>query len=563
MPRRLVLAALGLALSGCDSLVSAPLQSDIDERPLPEPPRVEFPAPESGQEFRCDATAVDPGPTLSRRLTTREYVTAVSVAVDVDIESEARAQLPPDQSADGFSNAAFALIVSTDHVEAYSNLAQTIMQRVDLDRFLEQHATCRTLEAECVSEFLARASGPVLRGPLSGEEEQALTRVFDAVGAEDGTFDEGTAFALEAMLQSPRFVYRLEGQQGAGVVKPLDGYEVASRLSFLVWGAGPDAALLAAAADDRLSSAAEILEEVDRMLADPRAEAAAQVFFDDWLTLNRLPNVQRDASHFPEWSEVIAEAMQAETRNFVHGVIWGEARPMRDLFNAQKTFVSPELAAFYGWEPQAGSGAYDLASLPERGGILTQGSLLTVGGDEASMVARGLFVLNTFMCGSIDSPPDGVDITPVEPTADATQRDIALTRVESSACGGCHAQIEPPAFGLERFDSTGRYAEEDANGNALRSDGELLFPGTNEALPFESVADMMDLIAGHERTEACMVLKGTQFALGRTLTTSDGCGLAEIRDSFFASDGTYPDLIRSIATSALFRNVQIDSEVNP
>lgn len=550
-----------VVLAGCDSLVSAPVSADLQSNDeLPEPPRIEFPAPESGQEFDCDGTGVDPGAAVTRRLTTPEYIAAVDMALDVDIANEARATLPVDQSADGFSNAAFALIVSTDHVQAYATLAQQIVNRLDVDVFLDTHGTCRTFEPECVSNFIAGASGPILRGPPAAEEEEALIGLFDAVAAEEGTFEEAATLSVEAMLQSPRFLYRLEEQGGAGVTRPLAPFEMASRLSFLLWGSGPDETLLAAATAGGLESTEQITAQVDRMLVDPRAEHASQIFFDDWLTLTRLPNVQRDPAHFPAWSETIAQAMLEETRAFVRSVVWTEARPISELFNAQQSFASVELAEFYGWDPaDRADGRFDLSAVPERGGLLTQGSLLTIGGDEASMVARGLFVLNTFMCGSIDSPPDGVDITPPEPTPDATQRDVALTRVESSACGGCHGQIEPPAFGLERFDSVGRYAEEDEHGNALRADGSLLFPGTTVSLPFQTVDEMMDLIAEHDRTDACIVLKGTQFALGRTLTTSDGCGLAEIRDHFLASDGTYGDLIRAIATSTLFRTIQVDT----
>ncbi|MEL6543694.1 MAG: DUF1592 domain-containing protein [Myxococcota bacterium] len=556
--------AVASVLAGCESLVSAPVSPALRDDPtLPEPPTVEILPPESGREFDCASDSVDPGPTLSRRLTTTEYVNAVMLAVGADVSLEAGALLPEDQSADGFSNSAYALIVSADHVEAYAALARAALEKMDMSDFLDRHSGCRTLEPECVTEFLSLASGPVLRGPLSVGEIEAFESIFLAVQEENGTFEEAATYTVEAMLQSPRFIYRLETQLGEGASRTLDPFELASRLSFLLWASGPDQALWTAAMNGELQSAQDIEAQVDRMVSDPRAEAAAGTFFDDWLTLNRVPNIQRDSEHFPDWSGAIAQAMADETRAFVQSVVWDEGRPLTDLFNAQYTIASEELAAFYGLDSSSEQGGrYDLSGVPERGGILTQGSLLTIGGDEASMVARGLFVLDNFMCGSIDSPPDGIDITPPEQTPDATHRDIALTRVESSACGGCHAQIEPPAFGLERFDSTGRYLEQDGNGNALRSDGSLLFPGADEALPFETISEMMELIAANERTQECIVLKGTQYALGRTLTQDDACGLAEIRNTFLGSEQTYADLMRAIATSTTFRSVRVEQRVS-
>src|SRR5690606_7302145 len=131
---------------------------------------------------------------------------------------------------------------------------------------------------------------------------------------------------------------------------------------------------------------------------------------------------------------------------------------------------------------------YDLKSVPGRGGLLTHGSVLTVGGDDASMVTRGLFVLHDLLRGVVKDPPPCVDTTPVPSKPGRTQRAVAEARVANANCGGCHAKFEPLAYGLEKFDGIGAYYEQDRHGNTLREDGEILFPGSAEPIPYKSSA---------------------------------------------------------------------------
>ncbi len=174
--------------------------------------------------------------------------------------------------------------------------------------------------------------------------------------------------------------------------------------------------------------------------------------------------------------------MREETIAFFHDVVWKKNLPLVDLLNAQFTYATPRLAKHYGIESQGeGLKRYDLAGVASRGGLLTQGSVLTIGGDDASMVTRGLFVLNDLLFSEVGDPPPGLDITPVPTSPGRTHRAIAIERIESASCGGCHSRFEPLAFGLERFDGLGSYHEIDEHGNQLREDGEILFPG--EAKP--------------------------------------------------------------------------------
>src|SRR5690606_18437353 len=163
-------------------------------------------------------------------------------------------------------------------------------------------------------------------------------------------------------------------------------------------------------------------------------------------------------------------------------------------------FATPELAKHYGIKPQGKDLAkYDLSSVPSRGGLLTQGAVLTVGGDEASMVTRGLFVLHGLLRGVVKDPPPCVDTTPVPSQPGRTQRAIAEVRIANANCGGCHAHFEPLAFGLEKFDGLGSFHEKDKHGNTLREDGEILFPGSAQSVKYDSSEELMNLLAKSDR----------------------------------------------------------------
>jgi hypothetical protein len=194
---------------------------------------------------------------------------------------------------------------------------------------------------------------------------------------------------------------------------------------------------------------------------------------------------------------------------------------------------------------------YDVSSMPARGGLLTQGSVLTIGGDEASMVARGLFVLQDILSGKVEDPPPCVDTTPVPPKPGLSQRGIAETRLKNAACSGCHSKFEPLAFGLEKFDGIGGFREKDQHGNSLRDDGEILFPGTDKSVAYKSSAELMDLLAKSERVANVMTQKVTQFALGRPLTEKDAPIIEKIHQQSQKDGGTYASLIAAIVLSDL------------
>ena len=231
------------------------------------------------------------------------------------------------------------------------------------------------------------------------------------------------------------------------------------------------------------------------MLKDPRAIDRSLQFLSEWMNLQRLDNLRPDRKTFPNWDPALAEDMRQETLAFFRHVVWEQGRPLSDLFNAQLTFATPRLAKHYGLKPKgSGISRYDLSSVPARGGLLTQGSVLTVGGDNASMVTRGLFVFHDLLRGVVKDPPPGVDTTPVPSKPGLPQRRISEQRMANKSCKGCHVRFEPLAFGFEKFDGLGVFQEKDRYGNQLREDGEILFPGSAKPVAYQSSAELMDLL---------------------------------------------------------------------
>ena len=495
-----------------------------------------------------------------RRLTVPEYIDTVRSLTGVDIAREARETLPPDIRADGFSNTAYNLTVDLKHIEAYSRLAGIIVGKMNVRQFAKRFSRKRGFTDDVMRDLVAKMGKWLLRAPLEEHEVAAFRGVSTTVAAAGGTFEEALSLLVEAMLQSPRFLYRVENERGDGTAWVVSEYELASRMSYIIWGAPPDTQLLEAAENGQLFEDDGLEAQLKRMLDDPRAAKHSAEFIHEWLNLGRLANMKPNPEKFPQWNADLANDMRAETIAFFDDVVWKQNRPMADLLNAKLTYVTPRLAKHYGLPVQGeGLARYDLKSVPERGGLLTQGSVLTIGGDEASMVTRGLFVLRDLLRSGVKDPPPSVNTEPVPSKAGLTQRNIARKRIADKTCGGCHIKFEPLAFGLEKFDGIGAFHEKDEHGNTLRDDGEILFPGTAKTVPYDSSAELMNLLAGSDRVQQCLTWKVAQFALGRPLGPADSRTLDKVHQAAQKGGGTYASLMRAIIKSDLVQKTQTEA----
>ncbi|WP_296459807.1 DUF1592 domain-containing protein [Rubinisphaera sp.] len=491
----------------------------------------------------------------ARRLTVAEYIASVRVATGVDIEREALQILPKDFRADGFSNTSYNLNVDLGHVEAYALLAEKIVDQMDVLKFAERFSKARLLTDDSMRGLIEKMGQWIYRGPLVEHEIASLRGISTTVASAGGNFEEAVRYVLQAMLQSPRFLYRIESQPSGSTPVEVSPYELASRMSYIVWGAPPDQELFRLAQQGKLQG--EVFDaQINRLLQHPLAKQHSADFVTDWLNLNRLKHLSPSPSLYANWDPTLAQDMRQETIMCWQELIWNEHRSLSDFLNLSYTFATPRLAQHYGLQPNTNSEEnefvrYDLSQIPSRGGVLTHGSLLTVGGDQASMVARGLFLMHDLLRGVVKDPPPCVDTTPVPARSGLTQRDIAESRMANNSCGGCHVKFEPLAFGLEQFNGIGQYQTKDAFGNSLREDGSILVPGTAKPVSYRNSSELSRLLSQSERVQQTITWKLTQFALGRPLGANDAGAVERIHATAQKQSGTYEAVLTAILKSDL------------
>ena len=383
-----------------------------------------------------------------------------------------------------------------------------------------------------------------------------MVSMYDGARAE---FDEATSAGvlLQAFLQSPFFLYRVEltgVDASVGEAVPLDGYEMATRLSYLLWGSMPDESLFAAAEAGALSSPEEIEAQARRLLDDPRSQRAALHFYEQWLLYRNLDVLAKDTDVFPAFSTDIAALQRREVEAFITDVLWGEDASLDTLLTADYTFVNDELAAFYGIEGEFGP-EFRKVSLPGRAsGILTQGGVMSVFSkpNQTSPVSRGLFVREHLLCQIPPPPPDNVDVRPPEPSDAATTRERYAQHSEDPACSGCHALMDPIGFGLENYDAIGRWRDQE-NGVDIDASGALAQAGLEDE-QFDGPVQLGEKLLLSASMQECIAQQWFRYAYGRTESEEvDACTLEQVHQRFEASGHDLRELLVDLTQTDAFR----------
>ncbi len=341
----------------------------------------------------------------------------------------------------------------------------------------------------CAEEILSRLGEQAFRRPLSRNDLAGLMLFYDE-GAGDGDFEIGVRTALEAMLASPRFVFRFERPPSDiedGQSYAIDAFALASRLSYFLWGAPPDAELRQVASDGSLLDDPVLETQVLRMLADTKSEALGPRFAGQWLRLQDLDKVHPDVRLQPDFHQQLADAMRLETELFFNSLV-REDRSLLDLYNADYTFVNGRLARHYGIPGVTGE-AFRRVTYPDdtRRGVLGHASILTLTSHagRTSPVLRGKWVMEVLM--GTPPPPPPPDIPPLEDVAEAVDGRELTTRERMEqhradpSCNSCHRFIDPIGLALDNFGVTGKWRTREG-GNLLDTRGEL-YDGTALAGP--------------------------------------------------------------------------------
>jgi hypothetical protein len=492
----------------------------------------------------------DPGPTPLRRLTHREYDATIRDLLGDD--SHPSATFPPESSPTGFDNEAQALDVDGMLAEEYLAAAETIAAAADLEALLPCDAAVDGEDA-CAGQFIDEFGVRAFRRPLDADLRARYVALF-ADSRDAWGFDRAIELVVVAMLQSPRFLYRVElglaEDEGEAMVR-LDGWELASRLSYLLWGSMPDDELFAAAQGGELDTPEQVRAQAERMLADPRARAMVGEFHAQWLKLPALATISKDEAVYPGF-DALRPALDEETRAFVEHVIFDDDGDLRTLLTAPYTFVNADLAALYGVSSPGGT-SLERVDLPagQRAGLLTQAGVLAVHAkpDRSSPVLRGRFVRERLLCETMPEPPPDVDTTPPSVDPDASTRERFEQHTTDPSCAGCHVLLDPLGFGFEHYDGIGRWRDQDgasavdASGSVVTGEGDV---------PFDGALELAEWLADSSQVRACVATQWFTWAHGRAPELVDACTTETLVDAFTAADGDIRELLVALTQTEAF-----------
>jgi mono/diheme cytochrome c family protein len=385
---------------------------------------------------------------------------------------------------------------------------------------------CRPSAAEpeerCVRRIAGMLARRAFRRPVAAGEVEGLLDTFRRDRA-TGTFDSGVAAVLRRVLASPSFVFRPEAEPSAlpaGSAYAVNGYELASRLSFFLWSSIPDDELLRAAGQGDLSRPALVARQVRRMLADPKAAALTSNFAGQWLYLRNLRGIQPSSDLFPDFDDNLREAMRTEAELFFSSIVRDD-RGLMDLLTADDTFVNERLARHYGIPGVTGSRFRQVrVADAARRGLLGKGAVLlaTSHATTTSPVLRGKWILDNILGAPPPAPPPDVPaLAENDPAAPRTMREQLERHRASPTCAGCHKLMDPIGFALENFDAVGAWRETSEAGAPLDT-SDVLADGT----PVAGVSGLRAALAARpEVFVRTFVEKLITYALGRGLGPED------------------------------------------
>jgi hypothetical protein len=499
-----------------------------------------------------------------RRLTHSEYDRAVADLVRLDVgllSAEFPEELPTLQ---GYY-APGALGATERLFNALRNAAESIAARVVADEVAyDQVVDCAGADAGCRDSFIAAFGRRAYRRPLTEAELTSYRALFEAAGAwspADGAFRGGVQAVLEAILQSPNFLYRVErgtSERDEFGVR-LSSWEVATRLAFMITGTVPDDELLDAAAAGELSTPASIATHAGRLVDNPSVQGRVLDFHSRWAQLNDLDRLAKDVSVFPQFSPQVASSMLQSTERFITEVTLTSNGALQALLTAPFGFVDQNLAPIYelsgAFGPELQRVEFDPGSA--RGGLLTQPSFLaghSSSDSGTSPILRGVFVLRRLLCQPIPDPPPNAQSTvpPPSPTPIVTTREYFEWKTGMAACQGCHSVINPIGFAFEDFDGIGTHrttekdAPVDASGAVTLSSAMLSFVGGRELA--EQLAELPE-------AQACYAQNWLRYALGRADTIDDLKTLAVLRRGLADPEYGVRDVLVEITQSAAFSHL--------
>jgi hypothetical protein len=406
----------------------------------------------------------------------------------------------------------------------------------------------------CVKQIVTNFARRAFRRPLTPQESEKFYQYAKSAKDDGETPEQAIRYALEAVLVSPHFLFRIERDpkpNDASARHDVNEFELASRLSYFLWSSMPDEALFELALNKQLRKPGVLEQQVERMIRDPKFSSFVDNFAGQWLELRNIDEVKPAAEKFPMFDSELRAAMKKETQLFFESVV-REGKSLTTLLDARYTYLNERLARHYGIGGVTGPEFRRVElTTPQRGGVLTHASVLTVSSypNRTSPVLRGKFVLENFLNAPPPPPPPNV------PTLEESSAGITGTLRQqmekhraNATCAACHLRMDALGFGLENYDAVGAWREQDS-GQPIDTSGKL--PGGHE---FRSPAELKALLAKNpEDFAGCVTEKMMTYALGRGLEKNDRTFVRQIVRSLSAKDYQLQRLFIEIAKSAPFQ----------
>ncbi len=505
--------------------------------------------------LECKAGPLPPSPV--RRLTRAEFDYTVEDLLG-DTRRLGQRLLPVDETSAGYKANAVATLKIAD-LEKYALVARELAAEAvrNIDHLLACPGNRR--DAACVTKFIGDFGKRAFRRPLATSEVGRYRRLHAQVAARGGSV-VAIQRVLEAILQSPHFLYRSE----VGVptdrpgVRQLTGFEMASRLSYFLWSSPPDAELFAAAERGELGDAAGVERHARRMIRDPRFRRTLRHLSLQWMGIDRR-NLDKNSATYRDFTSETWRSAQEELVRFMEYLVIDTDGDLRTLLTAPFSFVDQHLAPIYG--VQTGGAFERIAFEPgQRSGVLTQIGVLSALATptEASPIARGKFVRERLLCQPVQPPPPDEEIEPPPIDKTLTLRERLQTLHQLSICRKCHAFIDPPGFAFEHFDGIGRYRTRHQHPDKP-VDASGLLTKTDVDGPMASVTDLAERLARSEMVARCVPTQWLRFALGRSETEADDCALDEVARRFAGSGQRLSESFVLVAASDSMRFTGVEA----
>ncbi|HYP99709.1 MAG TPA: DUF1592 domain-containing protein [Polyangiaceae bacterium] len=471
-----------------------------------------------------------PGLAPLRRLTRAQYSSSLS-ALFGDI-SEAIS--PQDGEWRSIPNGSWEETygVHVEQAAGYARIAKRLAAHATRDvQALAELAACAAQpdpDTKCAQTTIETFASKAFRRAPTQQELEELLALHQAVLASDGNFAQATAAVITAILQAPDFLYRIEWGTDAGPrpdVRRLTGDEMASRLSYLVWGTSPDEGLRKAAQSGALLEPEGVAREAARLLDDPRSRAGLSAFFDEYLKLSRLPDLQRAD---PTYSSELGGSLRQATQRFLEVQIFDRNASWPSVLTADTAFVNGRVAGQFGVTGITGDEWREVALEPnQRLGLLTQPSVLmtSLSTDATNPTRRGYEILEQVLCRHL--PPEDPELPPrVEgpsTTEPMTTRQRWTLITADPNCARCHRDMDQLGFAFENFDAMGRYRTQE-NGLSIDASANVAWLG-----PTNGPIELVKKLASLPETQACFSQHFAEFSLGKSVT-ADAAGACLTQD---------------------------------